>query len=275
VSPLPTKTLQLFFSPSTVLALSRRGWRGQLARTHSYAVPDDSGDESWQAALPTLALAVKEFDCAAVRVRLSHHFVQYRVLPWRAELRGDEEYMALAELEFSSAFGALAKDWTLALSDERPGASRVAAALPTELLLALGSTVASAGARLTSVQTYLSGAEALWQQRGSRKGSHWLVMHEPGRVCFGVRQNGNWRWLRHARVGADWVRQLPQLLASEAMLADLEPPTTAVQVFAPSADPEARQALQGQGFGLLAPVNGRGFMAQRDALFAPAWSAWC
>ncbi len=272
MSLLSPESLQLFFSPTAVLALSRVGWRQQLGRTQSYVV-SDAGGESWQAALSAVGGALKEFGCGSVRVLVSHHFVQYRVLPWRDELRGDEEYLALAQLEFASAFGVLAKDWTVCLSDERPGVSRVAAALPSELLAALGTAVSGAGAKLASVQTYLAGAEGLWRHRVSRHGCQWLVMHEPGRICVAVKQDGDWRWLRHVRADEDWVRQLPQMLVGEAMLADLDPATEQVQVFAPSADAQARDALQGLGFGLLVPANGRGFMAQRDAIFAPAWLA--
>jgi hypothetical protein len=272
VSLLSPETLDIFLSPTAVLALSRVGWRRRLRKTRSYAVAS-GGEALWQGALPALAAALKDFGCGSVRILLSHDFVQYRVLPWREELRGDAEYQALAQLEFASAFGSLAHDWTVCLSDEKPGASCVAAAVPSGLLAALVAQVKAAGGKLDGVQTYLAAATDLWQRRMPGRGDQWLLLHEPGRICVAVKHNSNWCWLRHLKVTADWAQQLPQVVAAEALLAGLEAPSDPIQVFAPSATSEARETLSELGFRVLAPRSGRGFMADRDAVFSPLWLA--
>jgi len=269
---LSPETLHIFLSPTAVLALNRVGWRRRLRKTRSYPVAGSS-EVLWQGALPAVAAALKDFGCGSVRVVLSHDFVQYRVLPWREELRGDDEYLALARLEFASAFGSLAHDWTVCLSDEKPGASRIAAAMPSGLLAALVAQVNAAGGKLDGVQPYLAGTADLWQRHMPNRGVQWLVLHEPGRVCVAVKQDGDWRWLRHLRVGSDWAQQLPQMVAAEALLAGVDAPSDPIQVFAPSATPAAQQALTELGFRLLIARSGRGFMADRDAIFSPVWLA--
>jgi hypothetical protein len=253
-----------------LLALTRTGWRRQLGQTRSYDVAVAAG-EPWQSPVIALAAALKEFQPRHVRVVLSHHFVQYRVLPWREDIAGEAEYLALAQLEFSTAFGAMAQDWTLALSDEAPGRARLAAAVPAGLLAALTKVVDAVGAKLLAVQPYLAAAvnQGLAQTRAS--GWRWLALHEPGRVAFAVRQAGVWRWVRHVRVGDDWAQNLVELLASEALLAGLDVAPAAVQVFAPSAGRDAWATLRAAGFDVLEPTSAVGFVAERDGAFAPAW----
>jgi hypothetical protein len=227
--------------------------------------------DAWQDPLASLGAALQEFKPRRVRLVLSHHFVQFRVLPWREDLGGDAEYQALAGLEFSNAFGAMADGWTTTLSDESPGKPRVAAAMASGLLAALSETVAGAGARLVALQPYLTVAADVGGRQSRSSGWHWLVLHEPGRVCVVVRHAGLWRWVRHVRVGDDWAQHLAAVLASEALLSGLEVHASAVQVFAPGATPEAWSALRAEGYQLLEPGSGPGFEASRDGAFAAAW----
>jgi hypothetical protein len=224
--------------------------------------------------LAGFAAALGEYRCQGVRVVLSHEYVQYRILPWRDDLAGDEEYRALAQVEFSAAFGALADGWSIALSDDRPGVARVAAAIPSGLLAALSSVAGEARARLLAVQPYLAVAARWWRRSTGQLGVRWLLVHEPGRLCLAVPGDaGGWQWLRHLRVGDDWANRLPELLADEALLAGLDAPAAAVQVFAPGAGREALATLKAAGYRLLEAPSGRGFAAMQDGAFAPAWLA--
>jgi hypothetical protein len=267
---LSPETLHVFYAPGSLLALTRCGWRGSLGQTRRYAVAPATG-EGWQAPLDSLVAALQEFKPQRVRLVLSHHFVQFRVLPWRDDLSSDADYQALAGLEFANAFGAMAESWTTALSDEAPGQPRVAAAMASGLLTALGETIAGAGARLLALRPYLTVAADVGGRQGRGAGWQWRVLHEPGRVCVAVRQAGAWRWLRHVRVGDDWVAGLGALLDSEALLGGLEVPAAGVQVFAPGATPDTLSALRAGGYELLEPRDEAGFAASRDGAFAPAW----
>jgi hypothetical protein len=279
VSLLSPETLHVFFAPDALLALSRVGWRRRLGESRRYAVDsasqaNNAPGASWQGALAGFAAALREFSCRRVRVVISHHFVQYRVLPWRDDLGGDAEYGALAQLEFAQAFGALAESWTIALADQRPGVPRVAAALPSDLLSALTSTAGAAGARLVAVQPYLAVVTDLWDRLGGKPGKPWLLVHEPGRLCLARRDGRNWRWLRHVRVAEHWAQDLPAVLLGEAMLAGLtesEVVPADVLVFAPGAGRDATAALRATGFQVLEAPRELGFMADRDGAYAPAW----
>ncbi len=271
MSLLSPETLQLFVSPDAVLALNRVGWRRELGRTQRYAVSDAPASAPWQSVLGACALALKDFGCTKARVLLSHHFVQYRVLPWRDDLVGDEEYQALAQMEFSAAFAALADDWTIRLSDEAPGQPRLAAALPSSLLAGLVAAATDAGVALDAMQPYLAAATGLWE-REAASGVHWLLLHEPARMTAALKEDGAWRWLRSVRVGDDWVQELPRLLQTEALLSGCDR-AHPMHVFAPCADAHARAALQALGLSLLEPAQERGFSMNRDGVFAPAWMA--
>ncbi len=270
MSLLLPETLHVFYAPGSVLALTRCGWRGRLGASRRFAVAPGTGDP-WREPLASLGAALEEFQPRRVRLVLSHHFVQFRVLPRRDDLGGDADYLALAGLEFSNAFGTMAESWTTALSDESPGQPRVACAMASGLLLALGEAVAGAGAKLLAVQPYLAVAADVGGRQSRGSGWQWLVLHEPGRVCVAVRQAAAWRWVRHVRVGDDWALRLGSLLESEALLAGLEVPGSAVQVFAPGAASEVCSALRAGGYQLLEPKEGAGFEAARDGAFAPAW----
>ncbi len=264
------ETLHVFLGQATALAISRSGWRGRLGQTRCYPLVAAPG-EPWRALMAVFAEALKDFSCRRVRVVLSHHFVQYRVLSWRDDLVGDAEYLSLAQLEFSAAFGALAESWTIALSDESPGVARVASAVPTALLAGLGTVVDGAGARLLSVKPYLAVVPDDWGRHRSGNGCSGLLLHEPGRICVAVRQAGSWCWVRHLRVGEDWPAHLAGILQSEAQLAGLLLVPADVHVFAPGAGSHVWATLRSAGFRLLEPVSERGFVAGRDGAFAPAW----
>jgi hypothetical protein len=270
VSLLSPETLHLFFGATHVLALRRDGWRRRLGQTRAYPVAALTG-ESWQDALVAFSAALGDLKCRRVRVVLSHQFVQYRVLPWRDDLVGDAEYEALARLEFSAAFGTLADAWTIGLSDEPPGVSRVASALPSALLAGFGTAASEAGVTLLALQPYLAVVAKLWDRVLVGNDCRWLLLYEPGRICVVARQAGSWCWVRHLRAGDDWAEQLPSILRSEAQLAGLDTSPANVHVFAPGAKPDALLALRSTGFQMLEPVSELGFHASRDGAFAPAW----
>ena len=270
MSLLSPETLHIFFGPANVLALSRGGWRRRLCQTRAYPVAAVTG-ELWQDALTAFSAALRDLKCRRVRVVLSHQFVQYRVLSWRDDLVGDAEYEALARLEFSAAFGTLADAWTIGLSDEPPGVSRVASALPSALLAGFGTAASEAGAKLLAVQPYLTVVANLWDRVLPGNACRWLLLYEPGRICAVARQAGSWCWVRHLRAGEDWARQLAVILHSEAQLAGLEAAPANVHVFAPGAGPDALLTLRSAGFQVLEPASELGFLADRDGAFAPAW----
>jgi hypothetical protein len=230
-----------------------------------------AGETRWSAAHAGLVAALADHPGKPVRVVLANRLLQFRVIPWRDHLSADKEYRALAQLEFSAAFGSLADGWTIALSDEEPGRARIAAAIPGELLTAIKDAAATQRARLLGVSPALTIAARLWPVVES-DAPQCLVAAESGQLCFAVRDGGAWRWVRQMRVEADWTERLPQLLKEESQLASLDLERGATRVFAPEADRDQLAALQRHGFAGIEVGAALGFPAGGDL---KALTAWC
>lgn len=272
MSLLSTEALHVFLTPSALWALTRCGWRGRLGWTRRLdAVPDVH--KPWEGILAALEGLLLESKAANLRVVLSHYFVQYSVLPWREDVVGETEYEALAQVGFSAAFGNMADGWSIGLSDEPPGRPRIAAAVPAPLLDGLRSVAKASGTVLRSVKPFLCVDSITRLLRIQFPGWSWLLLHEPGRIGVLVRQQDRWFWVRHIRVGGDWVQNLSVQLASEALLAGLEVIPADVVVFAPGAGPDAWATLREAGFRVLEPVTELEFQGLRDGPYAPAWLA--
>lgn len=264
-----TDALHIHCGPEGARALTRKGWRQRFGEARHYAHP--AGAPRWGAAAAGVAAAVAEFPGKPVRVVLANRLLQFRIMPWRDDLPGDAEYRALAHLEFASAFGSLADGWTIALSDEAPGQARIAAAVPGELLAAVKEAATANGSRLTGVRPALTVAADFWSPDGAAL--QWLVVAEPGQLCFVARDTSGWRWLRQTRVDTDWASRLPALLGEEARLSRLEVSREATRIFAPEANRDELAALQQHGFAGLDLAPQPDFPAEGDIKFITAWCA--
>lgn len=269
MSPWSTDALHIHCAPDGARALTRLGWRKRFGQARHYA--HAAGEPRWSAAAAGAAAALAEFPGKPVRVVLANRLLQFRILPWRDDLPGDEEYRALAQLEFAAAFGALADGWTIALSDEAPGQARIAAAVPGELLAAIRDGAAAQRVRITGIRPALAVAAGFWASAG--EALQWLVVAEPGQLCLAARDASGWRWLRQTRVGSDWAMRLPGLLEEEARLSRLEWSREATRVFAPEANRDELGALQQLGFAGLELAPQPDFPPEGDIKFITAWCA--
>lgn len=271
MSPLWPETRQIFFGTEAVHGVSRRGWRRRAGAAGCHPVAA-SGGEPWCDGLAAFTSALGEGRGQGVRVVLSNHLVQYRVLPWRDDLESPEEYQVMAQLYFTETFGALADGWTIALSDEPPGAPRVAAAVPAGLLAGLEAAVQAAGCKLHSVQPYFTVAFNAWRHCLPPGQGRWLLVHEPGRLCFALLEQGRWRWLRHQRVAADWQQRLPELLEEESLLAGAGEAAATVLLFTPDAA-GALPTGTAAGIEFVGIPGDGGFAARDEGALAAAWLA--
>lgn len=263
--------LSVFIAPGHAVAVRWEGsLRPRVSAKQLYTSRQRDEGQPWEAAVTALGAALDERPPRRVRVILSNHFVQYLVQPWRDDLKDLDEEMAFARHALSQIYGPAVQGWSIKLSDSAPGDNRVAAAVPADLLTALGAETDRVGAKLTSVQPYFAAAFNNWRKDLSREGASWLVTHEPGRLCLGLVDQRRWRWLRGVRVGDDWREQLPELVENETLMAEVERPPTEVLVFAPS---EPRLAVRaGARFPFLGlrldPVPG--FVPEEDNMFGLA-----
>ncbi len=244
MSRLSIDTLQVWYGPAAVQAAPRSALSGRVGAAKEFRVADASPEHAQAAGMAALSAALRHFGLRRVEVQLAQQFVQLRVLPWRAELLNVGELEALARHDFSGAFGNIADDWRIALSDDPPGVARLAAAIAHPLLHDMQTQTAQAGARLVGVTPSLVAASRKWPARGAKEGCHWLVLHEPGRLCVLVRAQGQWFWVRHVRMEGVWWTQLTQWLQAESLMSGLALEHRNVTVVAAGLDLPAQKSLQ-------------------------------
>jgi hypothetical protein len=176
----------------------------------------ESGD--WRVPLAALdeLLQSGAWHTASATLWLSNHFARYALIPWVEGLSGAERSAQVRQC-FVKLYGARAEGWTLRLSDDRYGVAQVASAVDTELLAALRDSARRARLRLTSIRCGFM--EAFNAHRASLAGEAlWFIDAEPGRACIAHLAAGQWRSIRSCRLGAEWDRELPALLARERYL---------------------------------------------------------
>lgn len=203
--------------PDRVVLARRGGWRRppQLHAQAPCAAPTAA------AAVQALAelLARPEIGKGALTIVLSNHFVQYVLLPWRAEVGRPSELAAYAAILFDETYGNEAGGREVLIGPERAGSARIAAGIDATLLHGLRSAVAASRLRLVSVQPYLSAAfDRVRGKVGSR--DFMFVLAEPARSCVIVATGGRWRSLRNTASGAK-PHELAHLIEREAQLAGL------------------------------------------------------
>jgi hypothetical protein len=219
--------LRVVVSPDrvTLLQMQRTLAARGLRRTihDAYSVPCDGAGSAqpWRAALLELETALPGYagGKVAATVILSNHFMRYTLVPWQAELADAEEELAFARHCFTRIYGESAQQWALRLSRQGREAPGLASAADAELLDTLRAVFGRAGIALRSIQPQLMAAcNGFRGQLGRR--SAWLALLEPGNLCLGLVQQGNWQRLRSLRIGDAWQAELPLILEREAFLAD-------------------------------------------------------
>jgi hypothetical protein len=220
-----------------VLARASGGFRRRLVHKEIVAfAPSEPGVRLWQPALDALAakVAAGALAKADVTLVLSSRFVQYAVIPWSDSLGSSEEELAFARHCFARVHGAEADDWEIKLGCATPGKPRLACAVEQPLLEALNACMEPLAGSYRSLQPHLMASFNRWRTRlGSRPA--WLVVAEPGLLCLALLQDGCWQNVRTIKVGADWIGELPGVLAREECLADSATQCDEVLLFAPDA----------------------------------------
>ncbi|MBI2318084.1 MAG: hypothetical protein HYU75_14100 [Betaproteobacteria bacterium] len=119
-----------------------------------------------------------------------------------------------------------------AASTARRPKPRLAAAVEQALADALDMHLAAPAARYRSLQPHLMASFNRSCARLGRRAA-WLAVAEPGLVCLALLAEGCWQSVRTIKAGADWMAELPGMLAREECLADIQTECETVLVFAP------------------------------------------
>jgi hypothetical protein len=212
VSPLWRDEIGVYLAPHK-LALTRlgRGVRPHAVREAGWQNPV-AGDTHWAAALAALGakLADPDWQGAAVRLVLADHWVRYAVVPYSADINGEVERMIQARHVLAGIYGEVASQWSVTLSDTRPGLPAVACAVPAALLEELHLLLARYRLPLKSMQPQLVAAYNHWRSR-LPDGGAWFVTLEQGTLAAARLVKGAWDRVHCVRIGADWAVELRRL----------------------------------------------------------------
>lgn len=177
---------------------------------------------AWQPAVTTLGewLEQQGPQRVGVQVRLSGHFVRWKLLDWAAPLRQPQELQAYAQMQMRATFGAETQSWCVVYAEPSPGDPLPVCAIDQALLQALRALESGTQARLTGLAPYFSVAYDHWRGRIGRAAC-WFGVIEPTAFTLGLRQQGAWRGLRTLRLAprgeAAWREALPALQAQIAL----------------------------------------------------------
>jgi len=212
VSPLWRDEIGIYLAPHK-LALTRLS-RGVKPKPVGEAgwVNEVEGDSHWSAALQGLdaLLTQPEWQRANVRVVVADHWVRYACVPYSAALSGEAERVAHARHVLTGIYGEVVSQWTITLSDARPGRALVACALPAALVEDLHGVLARHALPLKSLQPQLISAYNHWRAK-LPDGGAWFVSIEQGTLAAARLSPGGWDRVHSVRIGADWALELRRL----------------------------------------------------------------
>ena len=232
MSRLSPERLLIGLAPDSVSLLRLSGGAKPRALDKRTLACDAAAGEPWEGAAAALARLAGEFAKASARVTvvLSNHFARYALVPWSEDLGKADEQTAFARFCFAKIHGERSKDWDLRLSPGDSGSARVASAVDTPLVRAIGSAFSSR-AKLVSVQPYLMSAFNRARTRLATARA-WLLLVEPGRTCLARLEQGRWAAVRNSRGDSSAPQQWAGLLDRERHLAGGDPAAETVHVHA-------------------------------------------
>jgi hypothetical protein len=209
------------FADRLLMARASRGWKRRLKDKETVVLePAQPNMPSWQPAIDALGgkIAAGALKGAQISVVLSNCFVHYAIVPWSDAL-GSEEELALARHCFVRVYGAEAESWVIKLSARHSGKARVACATDAALIDALNRIMAPLGERYGSLQPHLMASFNRWSAQFGEKAC-WFVAAEPGLLCLALLGDGQWQSVRTVKVGANWMKGLPDMLNRETCLVE-------------------------------------------------------
>ena len=212
MSPLWRDEIGIYLAPHK-LSVTRlaRGVRAQQVAQAGW-VNDVAGDSHWTAVLAALdaKLSQPEWQKAAVRIVLADHWVRYATVPYAAALSGEAERLTHARHVLTGIYGEIVSQWTVTLSDSRPGAAQVACAVPAALIEELQLILTRHQLPLKSLQPQLISAYNHWRA-SLPDGGAWFVSIEQGTLAAARLVPGGWDRVHSVRIGADWAVELRRL----------------------------------------------------------------
>jgi hypothetical protein len=191
--------------------------------------------DSWSAPLEALAAKLGEapWSGAPTRIVIGDHWARYAVVPWVASLSSAEERLIHGRQLLASVYGEAVAGWDVRISEAPPGATRVACAVPAELVAGIRAACTAHGAALLSLQPQLIAAHETWRHC-LPPANAWFVSVEQGSMAAARLGRNGWDRVHVVRIGAEWLRELRRL-QTFSRLASHNPQEGRVYVDAPHA----------------------------------------
>jgi len=232
--------------------------------------PAAQGVAIWQPAVDALAaLPAGTLEDTEVTLVLSNHFVRYVLVPASDALGGKDEAAAFARHCFERVYGSDSKGWTLKSSLADPKQARLACAVEQPLIDALENRLAALKVRYRSLQPHLMvGFNRVRSRLGTLPA--WLAVVEPGLVCLGLLQGGQWQSISAFKVGTNWQEELSALIAREECMVDCDSACERVLVLAPDVPRLQLPRADRRNFEALLPGAIAGLDAELDASYCIA-----
>jgi hypothetical protein len=217
VSPQWRDEAAAFVSPrGTALRLLRRSLR-PVARSTEHPRGEDAPGEPWRAPLAALGDALRTLPRRTrCRVIVSSAFARYALVPFSTTLVDRRSNEALAGHVFRHIYGEQAGAWTCRVAPAAAGRKRVACALDSALLGAIGSAAQNSGVALVAIEPAL--VAAFNSARRALPSSCWFAAVEADRLALGLLLDGEWTHLAAERCPGRSETALARMLARESLL---------------------------------------------------------
>lgn len=208
--------VHLLISPSQVrLQVTARPGRAG----HSCTVLANPSQGGWAQALQQ-ALAEAKLARFNARVTLSSEFVRHALVPDADLLRGGQERQAAGVHALAQVFGAVARDWRVAVDRSGWHTDMLAVGVDAAVLDTLERVLREQGARGLSIQPFIAWAVHQFQDT-LRGDTAWLALLEPGRIVLASFGAGRWRAIRSHRVRGQASGELTAMVDQARLLDEL------------------------------------------------------
>ena len=210
MSLLSTKRWSVGLSPHRV-TLAQQGAFSAVKLVGS-AVPSRP---DWTAALATLEELLPANASGQLRVVVSSHWLRYQLLPWNDLLARRRDAQNVARAHFAQVYGTSVSLGRVTLADQGWGKPVLACAIPEELEALIETNAIRYGMKLEALVPDLHLLDYL--RPSTHKGSHAVLLGQPGLWILLAGENGTTASVRHHRFAGDPIAAADQLIRQEAL----------------------------------------------------------
>ena len=216
VSLLSPEALSLYVASDRIQVVKSVGWRNKpvdFFQIDANVQPTDG----WQGLVQVIDQLSKTMNVGNLRIVLSDKFARHSSFPWRSDLLGSGEELAIAKLNFDETYGTHeSAEWHFGFSAAPPGQSRLSVAIPKSLFTLLTTNFGLSHCKVTSIQTAFSAT--LFTHRKLLNTRGWIVNLEGDRLTLGSWDANAWIWIHSAQADIHSTSGLLERIGQELRL---------------------------------------------------------